>query len=136
MDEEAFFSSHKENSLNKYTDYGDSSSVFSGDYEEIITEIMSIDVTNWRQVIMLSIIFILGIITNGTVLIINWLSPVKQQRAFILVVNLAIADLIFLGSIPIKITNEIYLSEFKTGWIGCRVYACLRVNRELKFIIS
>ena len=130
---------HKENLqiidvLDNFTNYEDESSFMLYDDSEIMmNEIMNMDLTNWRQVIVLSIIFVVGIITNGTILVIYWLSTVKQQRSFVLVINLAGADLIFLLSVPLKIIDEIYLSGHQTGWVGCVIYACLRVRGKFKF---
>ena len=91
------------------------------------------DTTSWLKVFILITIFTSGLITNGLIILINYLSTVKQKPGFIMVLNLAIADLIYLSNLPIFIHDEMHRKTFMSGRFGCLLYSCLRVSFNLNF---
>ena len=86
------------------------------------------DTTSWLKVIILIIIFTSGVITNGLIVSINYLSTIKQKPGFIMVLNLAIADLMYLSNLPIFIHDEMLRKTFMSGRLGCLLHSCLRVS--------
>ena len=86
------------------------------------------DTTSWLKVIILIIIFTSGVITNGLIISINYLSTIKQKPGFIMVLNLAITDLMYLSNLPIFIHDEMLRKTFMSGRLGCLLHSCLRVS--------
>lgn len=103
--------------------------LLAGD-EHALGELFQMDMRNWFKTGLLLAVFVLGLVTNGMVLFIYFASPIKQQRGFILVLNLAIADLLYLCVLPVNIYVDSPHNHFNTGLIGCIFYSSLRVSKE------
>ena len=112
-----------------YVQNHDFGKLLPGD-QDALNELFQMDMRNWPKNGLLLSVFILGFLTNGMVVFIYFASPIKKQRGFILVLNLAIADLLYLCILPISIYGDSPHNHFNTGIIGCVCYSSLRVSNN------
>uniref|UniRef100_A0A4W3K0M8 G-protein coupled receptors family 1 profile domain-containing protein n=1 Tax=Callorhinchus milii TaxID=7868 RepID=A0A4W3K0M8_CALMI len=87
----------------------------------IIIIIMSIDYKHTLLPVTYSLVFLLGLTLNGAVLCLSWRLTRKWSCSTIYLVNLAVADLLYVCSLPLLILNYIWRDRWPFGDFLCRL---------------
>lgn len=139
---------NQENNTMRGQKHAYDSSILSHREQLALDEVVQLDMKNWYKVAFLCLVLTVGVFGNGLVLLMRCLSnglnysfatklmlrinPMhskeKFPRGFTLMLHLAIADLLYLSSLPITIHDEMKTSHFSAGYFGCLLHAFLRVS--------
>ena len=94
-----------------------------------IDDIYDVNVTNWFEVATMAVIFVLGVTSNSLVLLLAMQKKSKKMpKSFTFITNLAIADMIYLGYLPIEMYLEVSVEPINFGKVGCFFFGCVKVS--------